>query len=146
MPYCNWQLAFRACVACGFYCMVVRVLVCNGVRACIMLPYGSLIQTDLPGSLRLRSTRTVMFYTVIKYCCHSHAGCDFYSSFSPSFLISQLSNILLRSISLKGCNCFCSDYLLHCFVAALPCFVVGHQSPARILLEKVVLLHVVPYW
>jgi hypothetical protein len=30
-------------------------------------------------------------------------------------------------------------------VAALPCFVVGHQSPARILLEKVVLLHVVPY-
>ena len=26
-----------------------------------------------------------------------------------------------------------------------PCFVVGHRSPVRVLLERVVLLHVVPY-
>ncbi len=44
-------------------------------------------------------------------------------------------------------RCFCSfELLVNCSVAAPPRSVREYQSPARILLKRVVLLHVVPHW
>jgi hypothetical protein len=123
---CTWFLQHRDTnTVCYTYCTLHSVQFTSTVHCKYCVQCTKLLQPSVPWT-------TYWFVAFVLSFAGERRGWSYNFAIRPLYLLEKASIIFLLIESIA--------------VLLSPlCFVVGHWSPARILLERVVLLHVVPY-